>query len=1530
MEKQKRWQLFVIIAVIILTIYNILPTLFYYSKPLKRPIGVEEAKDVAQGIAERVNHLQKDSVDWLNAFCKNLNIKPQSIQVEKENSRYVTVLFANQRDAEVFRKHLPRAGALIPFVPSQIQLADQSEQQGNNQVMVVRQLGTYIPKDSVDQFFTFAEKRDANGAITETYRNYVYDRLEPIALQVGGVSEAAQLVQLVTQNANNQQAQAQVQNLTLRLAKSIVDVENLFGDQSSVAKRYFASFTQNQSGKDSRSDSMDALAKQFTSTASRLQNDQQALANQIAKRKSDGGLVDSSQNRQLQQFENDRTTLDAANLILKRNIALFTAGQEPLTEKSIYSLLSQDQSSELSASKRQTLSLEGRNPFIQEIVIDWANESLTLVLYPDLQNSRFRENPTEKETIRSDKLNQLIVDEIARLARQTNEVITPSQDNFVLNFDQLTSSSSFLTLNINQVAQQQAQTLKNWLINRWSPQNRDLNHSNYPIYTQEEYAQLPAEQKKLALVLYAPAIGTSPAFDGLRPSSFYVIAKGMHRILEQYEKFPESEEAKQFINDFQQLSAILKEEGFFGYPATAYRLPSDMQQDYLFEQDDFYSTLIKATREDFTVHGTYRQAVLEFSNVEQRLLTLNKIEDGMHEELLKWRDEYNAARVDLNRQARFDVPPPIHSVFWDNFKLSTAKYFRGDDRKILRWGLDLSGGKTVRIGLRDAQNKPVTAEDDLRQGVNELYKRVNKMGVSEVGIRVEGSTIVLDFPGSQGLTAQELVKASSMTFHVVNEKFSPRNTALASVVNEFLQEVWNEAIVTNRKDVESINAIAWQHLGGVAGEGSDRIFTSNAAKTLWDNGLRLANSQEDLISSNFNDTLSSISMMRGTDYAEWEGQTHPLIVIFHNYALAGSSLENVGVGYDPSKGNILSFGVRNSYTMPDGTRLNPRDDFYNWTSQFCQEKIAGTPKEAYAPGSGWRMAVILNGSIINAPTLSSPLRDQAMISGHFSQREVNQLSADLKAGSLTFTPKILSEQNVSAELGQTERHKGIIAAVVAALLVVVVMVAYYRFAGIVASVAIIFNLLIMWGTLQNLDAALTLPGIAAIILTIGMAVDANVLVYERIREEYEHTKRLPSAIHAGYRKAFSAIIDSNVTTIIAALILLQFDSGPIKGFAVNLIIGIVSSMFTALFMTRYFFAGWVQNPKNKELKMARLLTKTNFDFLSKTKIAVISSLIIVVMGGVFLFSARHTIFGMDFTGGYALTVDLQEQPGVDYRHAAAKALMDHGATSTDFQIRELNKPNILRIQLSTGMEVQGAPFYNLPLTTDIEDNVYSYQSNPRIDWVVHALADNGLPVNPAELGNLEKNWTQMSGQLSDAMRNSALWGLGLSLLCILIYLSIRFEFKYAISSILGLVHDVLITIGILAMLHLAGLPIQIDLQVIAALMTIIGYSLNDTIIIFDRIREDTRLMRKSKFSTIINHSLNATLSRTIMTSGTTMVVLVALVLMGGSSIFAFSLVMTIGVIVGTLSSLFVAAPLLLYFHKKESDREESELTLKKV
>ncbi len=1476
MEKLKRWQLWLMITVIAVTIYNILPTVFYYTKPLKESVDARKAAEIGISIANRVNSLEEQSVDWVWAFADNLGVNPQS--VELEGARFIRVHFATAKEAKRFSRSLERGGLLIPFVPSQLAPAPALSKE--TEVVVERKVGIHLDPQRIGRFFNYSKKFDDQGAATSAWRSIVIDRVIPIARALSGDSELSKAA-LAAVGASSSKAKDEA---LIQISRKLVFMQKTFGVDSSITQSYFATLTQ-------------TAKRAGAKLPKNLLSDLQTLSTKLtAKQSSDSSKVLAGQAEAVQ----------SAISLLSNHSSLFAAAHKPLTASSVVEKLEGKQ-----AKGSQIIDLSATSPYFSSLVVDWTNQRLVIQIKPTVLSILSKFPKTEVESATADRLNQLLIDEMARLSRLTNEKIEQEGGQFSLSLSELPGSTSFLTMKLGAVAKEESASLLKVLQTSFHPKSEELSAENFPI---------TAEPGKTGLYVYAPAASTKRVPDTFKKSSYYVIAKGLAAIQNQY-KNSKSDAAKLVKADIDQLGEILSNLGFFGFSASEYGFGADHSGDVIFEKDDAFQDLIRATRESFQRKGSQSLAVLELSDVEQRLLTENRIDDNTHEDLLRARDAYLSAQVSLSKQVRQEVPPPIRNVYWDNAKLSFRKYFRGDDRKILKWGLDLSGGKSVRIGLKDKSGRWISDQDDLKEAVNQLYKRVNKMGLSEVSIRTEGDKILLDFPGSQGLSSQELVKAASMSFHVINEKFSTLNRELAVYSNEFLQEVWNEAVVTNRKEIENIQTIAWRHLGGRS-DSLEFLPESEAAKVLYENGLRLAGPNAPSPSSAFNDTLSSIALMRGEDFADWEGQTHPLLITFHNFALEGSSLERVLAGYDPQKGNILTFSVASSGVSKEGVKRNFRDDLFNWTNQYAEDRIAGTPRATYSQGRGWRMGVVLNGSVISAPALNSPIRDHAMITGHFTQREINQLVADLKAGSLTFTPKILSESNISPELGKAERNSGIFAAAIGTVLVIIAMIVYYRFAGLVASVAVLFNLAILWGVLQNLDAALTLPGIAAIILTIGMAVDANVLVYERVREELNAGKRLASALALGYKKAFSAIVDSNLTTIIAALILLQFDSGPIKGFALTLIVGIVSSMFTALFMTRAFFSQWVQNPARKTLTMMRFLTTPNFNFLKWAKPAILASAVVVILGAGAFWKEGARVLGMDFTGGWALTVNVEPQSDINPREAALHALVAKGANPSHVQVRQLSSASQLRIQLSTNLEQKGQPFFGLPQEIDPAGQSVAYASNPRILWVVDALESGHVKLTQDSLNTISENWNQTSGQLSETMRDQAVVGLGLAMLAILAYLWFRFEFKYGIAAIIGLVHDVVMTFALIGLLSFLGVAIEIDLQTIAAIMTIIGYSLNDTIIIFDRIREDLRLMRKEPIRNVITHALNATLSRTVMTSGTTLLVLLALVTLGGKSIFGFSLVMAIGVVVGTLSSLFVASPLLIFFHFREARSSE--------
>lgn len=1503
MKKKKGWQTALIIAVIGLTLYNILPTIFFYTKPLNRAVDAKEADATIRSAMKRVNSLEDDTHAWIQSLGKLLHIKIKKIDTSNISPQLVSVTLANSDDAEKLKKVLPRAGSLIPFYPSQLSLYDETTE--TNTVVLQRKIPIKFDLQEANTYFTFAKMYDSTGTPTQAYKDLILDRILALGLSMGGPTENAALVDLVLKQRQDPRAD----DFLYMIAQNLLNIEKIFASDPTLAKPFYASFTQGPF--ENKHLAVRNLIDVMTGYKDRVQLKKVALKDKEKNLQKEDLFLETSDLAELNSLTQKEENLLKAITLLKKEEKVVSSGKTPWQAATIR---------ELYKANPNEFVVGDQNPLIQSLTYDLAEGSLTLHLKPSIQKLKenLRVQPERKSQYEA--LNQLIFAEIAKISRDASETFTPIHDEFVLNLKSLPNSSSFITFDLAKVAKAEFDFIKKAVQEEWKPNSEDLKRESYPIVEWSEYEKLPALQRHLQLILYSPLLSPRNPLPGFKENSIYFIAKDLGKIFKKFEQSSNSNEASALSKDFQSLTNILRRNGFIGYPGTTFPLSSEFKDDYIFESTDFYLPVLQATREKFKVQGTKRFAILELSDVRENILNRNRIETEIHESLLKWRDDYNAAQVDLSLQAKFDVPKPTKNVYWNNFLLSLKKYFRGDERKVLKWGLDLSGGKTVQIALKDMNNKPVVGDEAIKQGINELYSRVNKMGVSDVNIRQEGNSITLDFPGSQMLSAADLIKASSMTFNIVNEKFSPHDAKLSAEVNQFLQEVWNEAVVTNKKDIESINLIAWTHLYGNALDPNQAEPRTESARILFENGLRLPNPEHPVVSNAFDDSISKIAIYRGDNFSDWYGQTHPLLIVFNNFAIEGSNLENVHAGYDPSKGNFLSFGVKSSQTTTQGHKSSPRKDLYAWTSVFAKERIMGTPYEVYTRGKGWRMAVILNGYVVSAPHLDAPLKDSGMISGHFTQREIGRLVTDLKAGSLSFTPQILSERSVSPELGMKERMQGITATVVALIAIVALMIGYYRFGGFIASIAVFFNIIIIWAALQNIGASITLANIAGIILTVGMAVDANVLVFERIREEFAKTQKLAVAVNAGYKKAFSAILDSNLTTIIAALILLHFDSGPIKGFAIALIIGIVSSMFTALFMTRYFFSRWVQNPEHKTLNMANLIKPRNWDFVKYGPLGLAVSALIIVAGGAAFYMQKTTILGMDFTGGYSVNIEVEKKEGANYRTLVETVLQKAGIASGDMQVRELVPDNNLRIFLSKNLDKAGKPFYQMPVAIQKEDPRYAYEMNPRLTWLVQALDSSDLKLTQKSLSELDQNWKSLSGQMSDAMRNNAILGLGLALLCILFYITFRFEFTFAISATLGLAFDVLITVALLAILHATGVPVQIDLNTIAALMTIVGYSLNDTIIVFDRVREDAKQMRRSTFKEIVNHSINATLSRTLLTSGTTVLVLLALVILGGSTIFGFSLIMVIGVVIGTLSTFFISSTLLLIFQNRTAEQ----------
>ena len=535
-----------------------------------------------------------------------------------------------------------------------------------------------------------------------------------------------------------------------------------------------------------------------------------------------------------------------------------------------------------------------------------------------------------------------------------------------------------------------------------------------------------------------------------------------------------------------------------------------------------------------------------------------------------------------------------------------------------------------------------------------------------------------------------------------------------------------------------------------------------------------------------------------------------------------------------------------------------------------------------------RMAVLLDDEVLIAPTVNATLGRNFIVEGLDGREEVRTVSNALN-NPLKYPLNILSERNVTARYGEEVVRQGVTAAIAGLALTLLFVLIYYRFAGFVALIGLTVNMLILFGAMAMFGATFTLPGIAGIILTIGVAVDANVLIYERLREEIAGGKSLINAIRAAYEKAFSAIFDANITTLLTAIILLWRASDQMKGFAITLTIGILSSMFAALLVTRVFFFWGSDTGALKKLSFMNLIPAKTIKFMEMRKPAFMLSSILLIGSLLVMGTKRESSLGIDFLGGSIVNIQLKE--GQELSEATVKKA-----------ISDLTLEKNPTIQLEQPVGAEG-DLISIKCATNDLDKIEERLSS-----------DRGI------LGeiNTEKNYDiafdneTISPSLGGEFLKNSFYALGLGLLAVLFYISLRFEFSFAVGAFAALFHDILICIGVVIMCGT-----ELSLIHVGAFLTIAGYSINDTIVVFDRMRESLR-SKRGDVAQVMNLAINATLSRTILTSVTTFVAVLVLWIFGGSALKDFSFAIMIGVVVGTYSSIFIAAPVVYIWSKKGS------------
>ncbi|MBT3191790.1 MAG: protein translocase subunit SecD [Verrucomicrobia bacterium] len=805
----------------------------------------------------------------------------------------------------------------------------------------------------------------------------------------------------------------------------------------------------------------------------------------------------------------------------------------------------------------------------------------------------------------------------------------------------------------------------------------------------------------------------------------------------------------------------------------------------------------------------------------------------------------------------------------------------------VRFGLDLKGGISFVVNVDEAKIEKDIREDakpgdniealladalkdSLERSIEVLRNRLDRIGIEEPSIVKKADRIEIQLPGIGEDKREEaeamILSVGFLEFRMVHE----RSRDLAA-------DLLAEGKAPRGYDIVTV-------------EGQPYYIPNDEVPDAERGEAFLAERGKfEIPSPSYEFLLEAVEIQKQVVYRPHFVNTHPVL---RSRDLKNSKLQ---------QGNLGQNAVGLEFTVKGAKR------FADVTEKYC---IGGTLN----PDGERSLAIVIDGTLYSAPRINEPIfGGNAQITGSFDIAEATRLVNVLRSGALPTRVKIVEKRYVAPSLGKDSIDSGLKSIFIGGICVVVFMAGYYLLCGIVADVALVLNMLLL--PLGMIIAAgflsmgkgvgggaialpvLTLPGVAGILLTIGMAVDANVLIFERIREERGTGKKLWTAIQAGYDRAFVTIMDANVTTLMVGIILFIFGSGPIRGFAVTLCGGIIISMFTALVITKLIFSLIATRTPLKSLKMLSIVKKTSVNFVGMRRFAsMVSIAVIAVSCGLLVVRTIQTpgqVFGVDFTGGASTTFSFNAQEnGVPVPMEQLRAaLADAGVLKPTIQYqKELDSAVETSLQVKTGTDLIGEE-----KQADVVERT-----------LVATFPDVGFDVVQED---------EVGSQIGDELKKSAVWAIVWALVGIIIYISWRFEFGFALGAIVALVHDVLVTVGIFS-----ATGHQISLPIIAALLTIVGYSVNDTIVVFDRIREDLRLLRKPSFKEICNLSINQTLSRTLLTSFTTLITVVMLLVFGGGAIFDFALALCIGVLVGTYSSIFVATPVvLLWYRDKKPD-----------
>ena len=856
----------------------------------------------------------------------------------------------------------------------------------------------------------------------------------------------------------------------------------------------------------------------------------------------------------------------------------------------------------------------------------------------------------------------------------------------------------------------------------------------------------------------------------------------------------------------------------------------------------------------------------------------------------------------------------------------------------------------------DASNEEILqiirteSEEAITRTEQVLRKRVDNLGVVQPKIqRLTGTgRIVVELPGvkDKDRVRKILQGTAKLEFFETyqNREIYPSLERANSILAATLKTDEPEA---EEAAVDAIDALADDQPVAVDQTAKDSTVVADTAST--DSELSL----EDMLASS-NDSATADSLGAGEELSREEiAKENPLFILLNPVQAADQPMVGMARASDTSKINtylkrkdIRRLFPPRSRLLWDAKPLEGTSDVYgmyvakmpkggvariegdvvtdasvsadalgnptvvmNMNSQGSKEWRDMTREASADPNDLRSVAVVLDGLVYSAPRVQGEIPSgRTEISGRFTQQDASDLAGVLKAGKLPAPSHIIEEAVVGPSLGEESIESGWSSFMIALALVLIYMIFYYSQAGAIANVALVVNLFFVMGVLASLRATLTLPGIAGIVLTIGMSVDANVLIYERIREELRAGKGLKLAITDGYNNAYSSILDANVTTLLTGVILLVFGSGPIQGFATTLIIGILTSLFSAIFITRLLFEYRMESTKSIPFatKMTdNILTNAKVDFIGKRKIFYGISSAIIILGVASLF-IRGLNYGVDFTGGRSYIVRFEQPADVTaITNALGDQFVEADGAKQMPEVKTFGSSNQVKITTKY-------------MITNTDNNVEDLVQQKLYTGLKPFIGDQTETQFYDELTSQKVEPT-----IADDIKESAVLAVVFSLIVIFLYILIRFrKWQYSVGALIAMTHDVLIVLSVFSIFY-GFLPfsLEIDQAFIAAILTVVGYSINDTVVVFDRIREFFTIHPKHGEAELINSALNSTLSRTLNTSMSTFIVLLIIFIFGGEVIRGFVFALMVGVIVGTYSSIYIASPTVLDFSSKKKLRD---------